>query len=78
MSWFGDFSIILDMNSPFRLTASFSREKKSKPSYSNNENDTNICLYSLRAESFRALLDEHEDFKKMATFRALDRRAYFL
>ena len=37
-----------------------------------------IFIYTLDAESFVHLLDEHNNFKKMATFRALDRRAYFL
>lgn len=76
-AWFGDYQILLDVDSSWDLVAGSDKELKAKHRVLGMPPDT-IMTYMLERETFLSIIHQYPSIRSFIVTRALVRRAHFL
>jgi len=68
-SWFGDFQVLMQVNSTWNLIAMKNKKQIA--------NDPLVKIMHIEAGLFRRYVDEYPDFRRFLILRSTVRRAYF-
>lgn len=78
-SWYGDYQILLDMNSTFEVVADKVHNLKKNPDAKKVHDDLPgmTQVYLIDGECLLNLLDEQPEFKQVVLLRSMRRRSHF-
>lgn len=77
-SWYGDFQILLDLESSFTVEAGESNFEKNSHGRKNMVFKDFVHIYQLEGKFLVQLCEEYPAYKRLLVLRATQRRAYFL
>jgi hypothetical protein len=72
-SWFGDYQVLMQVDSTWTMTAHVDDKEDKK----HNTEDHHVKIMSIDANMFRKYVDEYPDFRRFLILRSTVRRAYF-
>lgn len=81
-SWYGDFQILLDLESSFRLVAAQSNLPEDEVGGQSNSKQAQfkdfVHILSFKGKKFLKLLKQYPQWKRFLILRAAHRRSYFM